>query len=77
MTVYHARIEKQNEWNRRFGAAEAARDALNASLTADRAFAHSHPEIGELCREGKTVWYVYPVNGEYRESTNPRDLVRA
>lgn len=25
--------------------------------------------IGELCREGRTVHYVYPVGGRYREGT--------
>lgn len=25
--------------------------------------------IGELCKEGKTVFYVYPVGGKYREGT--------
>lgn len=31
--------------------------------------------IGQLCREGKTVWYVYPVGGKYKESMNYYDLV--
>lgn len=26
--------------------------------------------IGELCREGKAVYYVYPVGGRYKESDN-------
>lgn len=26
-----------------------------------------HPEIGTLCRDGRAVFYVYPVGGEYRE----------
>lgn len=25
--------------------------------------------IGELCREGRTVYYVFPVGGKYREGT--------
>lgn len=27
------------------------------------------PMIGELCREGRTVYYVYPDGGRYREGT--------
>lgn len=26
--------------------------------------------IGELCREGKTVWYFYPAGGKYFESAS-------
>jgi hypothetical protein len=25
--------------------------------------------VGELCREGKTVFYIFPVGGHYREGT--------
>lgn len=25
--------------------------------------------IGELCKEGKTVYYVWPVGGKYKEGT--------
>jgi hypothetical protein len=25
--------------------------------------------LGELCREGKTVYYAFPVGGKYREGT--------
>jgi len=31
--------------------------------------------IGELCRDGKPVYYVFPVGGKYRESTFATDLV--
>ena len=31
--------------------------------------------IGELCREGRIVHYVYPVGGKYREG-QPSDLRR-
>ena len=24
--------------------------------------------VGQLCRNGRTIYYVYPVDGEYRES---------
>lgn len=31
--------------------------------------------IGELCREGRTVFYVWPQGGKYREGTQG-DLIR-
>ena len=31
--------------------------------------------IGELCREGREVFYVFPVGGTYREGTRG-DLIR-
>ncbi len=37
--------------------------------------AKAEPMIGELCREGKTVWYVWPVGGTYRESASRADLI--
>jgi len=27
--------------------------------------------IGELCREGRTVYYVWPIGGKYREGDYP------
>ena len=35
----------------------------------DRLDAKAAPHIGELCREGRTVHYVWPVGGKYREGT--------
>jgi hypothetical protein len=32
--------------------------------------------IGELMRNGKTVFYVFPVNGRYREAATRGDLVQ-
>lgn len=29
----------------------------------------AHAMIGELCKEGRIVYYVYPVGGRYREGT--------
>ena len=40
-----------------------------------RAFAMQHPQIGELCRAGRPVFYVAPIGGAYRESVDPRDLI--
>lgn len=34
----------------------------------DRLDAAAAPFIGELCREGRTVYYVWPAGGKYRES---------
>jgi len=32
--------------------------------------AAAEPQIGELMRNGKTVFYVYPVGGKYREGSH-------
>lgn len=40
----------------------------------DRLYPLAESMIGELCREGKTVYYIYPVGGRYREG-NYFDLV--
>lgn len=31
--------------------------------------------IGELCRDGKIVYYVYPENGRYKESNSFTEIV--
>lgn len=31
--------------------------------------------IGELCRKGETVYYVFPVGGKYKESSSFFELV--
>lgn len=33
----------------------------------DRQMAAAEAMIGELCKEGKQVFYVYPIGGKYRE----------
>jgi hypothetical protein len=33
----------------------------------DRQMAAAEAMIGELCKEGKQVFYIYPVGGKYRE----------
>ena len=35
----------------------------------ERREAEAKQMIGELCREGRTVHYVYPAGGRYREGT--------
>jgi len=40
----------------------------------DRQMEHAEEMIGQLCREGKTIYYVFPVGGRYKESTNFIDL---
>ena len=40
----------------------------------DRRIADAEQQIGELCREGRKVLYVFPVGGKYREG-NRADLI--
>lgn len=58
-------IEQQldGRMNRRM----ASDDRLLARLEKREAAADAM--IGELCKEGKQVFYVYPVGGKYREGT--------
>jgi len=56
-------------------------DALRAS-TQDRFLARQErlekkaaPMVGELCREGKTIHYAYPVGGKYFESFSHTEVV--
>lgn len=35
----------------------------------ERRWKEAGEQIGELCRDGKTVFYVYPVGGKYREGS--------
>jgi hypothetical protein len=37
--------------------------------------AAAKPLIGELCRDGQTIYYVLPGHRSYRESTSYTDLV--
>ena len=48
---------------RRFKAEERAIDKM------DRQFEAADEMIGELCRNGQPVFYVYPAGGKYREGT--------
>ena len=64
------RLRAGHPWLARMDAADAERDRIARILAA-------HPEIGELCRSGRRVFYVYPVGGAYRESTDPAALVEA
>ncbi|MGN6701472.1 MAG: hypothetical protein ACTHKB_00735 [Burkholderiaceae bacterium] len=59
------RLEKQLE--ARQSRRMASEDRYLARL--DKREAEAETMIGELCREGKTVFYVYPVGGRYREGT--------
>lgn len=50
-----------------------AQDRYLSRLEAREAAAEQR--IGELCREGRTVYYVWPVGGRYREGSKG-DLIR-
>jgi hypothetical protein len=41
----------------------------------DRRWSKAEPMIGELCKEGRTVYYVYPVGGKYKEAATRSELV--
>jgi hypothetical protein len=41
----------------------------------ERLEAKAEPMIGELVREGRTVFYAFPAGGSYRESTSHYDVV--
>jgi len=41
----------------------------------ERLEAKAEPMIGELCREGTTVYYVWPQGGRYRESASETELI--
>ena len=32
--------------------------------------------LGQLCREGQTIYYAYTPGGQYRESSDPYKLIR-
>lgn len=52
--------------------ARQARRMASESRYHDRIMAREEKAeqmIGELCREGRTVHYVYPAGGKYREGT--------
>lgn len=51
----------------------AAQDRYLGRL--ERREAEAETMIGELCREGRPIFYVWPVGGKYREGT-PSDLIR-
>lgn len=53
---------------RRFKAEERAWDRLGRRLD------QAERQLGQLCRAGKLVHYVFPVGGRYREGTQ-RDLI--
>ena len=46
-----------------------------AQRKADRELLQANPQIGVLRKEGRTVYYVYPINGGYRESSDLSSLV--
>ena len=53
-------------------AADIKADAARAEI---KELLNQNPQIGVLCREGKTLYYVYPVGGQYVESSDPYALV--
>lgn len=46
-----------------------------ALVRRDRAEAKAEPMIGELCREGRPVYYCYPTGGKYYEHWNFYNVV--
>lgn len=60
------RDEKDNAWlDARESRRLKAEDRLLARI--ERLEAKAEKLIGELCREGKRVFYVWPLGGKYRE----------
>ena len=45
-----------------------------ALVRAERMEAKALPMVGELCREGKTVYYFAPIRGRYFESAHQYDV---
>ena len=71
MTLWDAGAERRAEhaeWERVDGAAKAESDRIAAILSAN-------PQIGELCREGRRVFYVCPTPGAYIEHDDPAKLI--
>lgn len=58
-TVLDARRKQADEQGWR----EAADNKAAALKAAEQELLQKHPQIGVLCREGKTVYYVYPAGG--------------
>jgi len=58
-------IERQSE--NRFSRRCAAED--KAMIRRERLERRAEPMIGELCKAGARVYYIYPVGGKYREGT--------
>lgn len=58
-------IHQQLEGNQNRRMANEARFIDRISKREDDA----HEMVGELCREGKPVFYVFPQGGKYREGT--------
>lgn len=63
---YEAYLEARD--TRRFKADEKAANRL------ERLEIKAEAMVGQLCRDGQTVHYVYPVGGRYREGT-PSSLI--
>ena len=64
-TVLDARRAEADEQ----GWQDAADNKAAELKAAEKELLQKHPQIGVLCREGKTVYYVYPAGGLYQEGT--------
>ena len=64
-TVLDARRAEADEQ----GWQDAADNKAAELKAAEQELLQKHPQIGVLCREGKTVYYVYPAGGLYQEGT--------
>lgn len=57
----------------RYARREKAMDRYLTRLEKREAVAEQ--QVGTLCREGREVFYVYPVGGKYRESDSQQTLI--
>lgn len=64
MANIHSQLEGNH--NRRMANMDRNLDALDIRVARKE---DAEKMIGELCREGKPVYYVMPVGGRYREGT--------
>jgi hypothetical protein len=73
-TVHDARREKWNADALRNAKAQDESDATARLRARHAAFLREHPGIGMLVRNGRTVFYTYPVGGTYLEASDPEVL---
>lgn len=76
-TLHDARKEKwaQDAKQARLSPSEAARLKQNEIDKANIAFAADNG-LGYVLRDGRPVFYSYPIGGQYTEAADPRDLLQ-
>ena len=65
--IYTVRDARSAKWAQECKAIAADEKAAREKAAVQELL-QQNPQIGVLCREGKTVYYVYPINGGYRET---------